>query len=114
MGINTKVSTARTASAHSGLIARDGMGASGPVDQALAWAGWVERTQLAQFAARLLEVQPLEQLVGDGQVIGTEVGPVVEDRHGALGGFGVGDRRADRRLHELVAEVLAQRVKRLA
>src|SRR4051794_35808628 len=39
--------------------------------------------------------QAAEHLVGEADVVGAEVGAMVEDRDRALGGLGVGDRLAD-------------------
>ena len=48
--------------------------------------------QLGQSRVRLLETgQAPEQFAGDPEVVGSEVGSMVEDRDGALGRFGVGD-----------------------
>ena len=38
-----------------------------------------------------------QQLVGDLEIVDPEVWPVVQDRDGALGGLGIGDRCSDRR-----------------
>ena len=55
-----------------------------------------------------LEADAPEHLVGQRQVVGAQVGPVVEDRAALLGRLGVGDRGADHRVEDLVAEVLLE------
>ena len=60
--------------------------------------------QRLELAAGVLEAEPLEQLVRDVEVVGRQVGAVVEDRERALGRLGVGDRLADRRVEQLVAD----------
>ncbi len=58
--------------------------------------------------------QPGKHFLRDRQVVGAEIGPVIEDRLGALGRLGVGDRGADRGVEHLLAEALLQRDERLA
>ena len=62
------------------------------------------------FSARARVAQPDagEDLVGQREVVGAEVRPVVEDREPSLGRLRVGDRGADHRLEHLVAVVLLQ------
>ena len=59
--------------------------------------------------ARVGDPQALEELVGQRQVVGAEVGAVVEDRDAALGRLSVGDRRADRGLEDLLAVLASAR-----
>src|SRR3954466_385998 len=63
---------------------------------------------LPDLAPGVAHVQAREHLVGELQVVLAEVGAVVEDRDGALGRLGVGDRRADRRIEQALAEVLLE------
>ena len=62
----------------------------------------------------LVAAQPLEHLVGQRQVVGAQVGRVVEDRHAALGRLGVAHRAPDHGGEDLVAEALLQLLERLA
>ena len=62
---------------------------------------------LLSLGSSLRQPEPAEQLIGDVEVIGREVGAEVEDRDGALGRFGVRDRRADRGVDQLLAGALA-------
>ena len=86
-------------------------GGTAPTPPAALNAGGAQR---GDPPARPVEPQPPQQLLGDRQVVGGEVGAVVEDRHGPLGRFGVRDRGPDRGVEQLLSEVLAQRVERLA
>src|SRR5207237_1129273 len=64
--------------------------------------------------ARAVHSEALQQLLGHDQVVRGQIRAVVEDGHGPFGRLGVGDRGADRGLEQLLAEVLTQRVERLA
>ena len=64
---------------------------------------------------RLLERRHArEDLVGEREVVGAEVGTVVEDRDCSLGRLGVRDRRAHDGVEDLLAEAFTQRRERLA
>ena len=51
-----------------------------------------QRGEHREPARRSRPAEAVEQLVGERHVVRAEIGPVVEDRHGALGGLRIGDR----------------------
>ena len=64
--------------------------------------------------SRSARAPAVQQLLGERQVVGSQVRRVVEDRHAALRGLGVADRAPDDAVQELVAEAVLELLERLA
>src|SRR5919202_2106654 len=64
--------------------------------------------QGGQAVPLVCQAEPGEQLVGEREVVGPQVGGVVEDRHPALGRLGVAHRTPDHRAEDLLAEPLPE------